>query len=173
MNLVAMNRETFQALSDERLGWACMEPTFEQIRGKSPALKEEVISRLTQGQKALCMFLVLYGHSYKSAEEYYAWISYMLDIPGYWNSVMEGVRFFDESGTGTLLDETRERLEARNQRLDKRWGDATLMDMERDAGLREMVDGWYIRFKQAAPVTLGMIADYIRANPDEFVVLND
>lgn len=71
MSLVTMNRESFYSLGDEKLGSACMEPTFMQIRGKSPAVKAEVISQLTRGQQALCMFRVMYGHSYKSAAEYY------------------------------------------------------------------------------------------------------
>lgn len=66
MNLVAMKQEDLDTLSDERLGWACMEPTFQLIRGKSPSTKSEVISKLTEGQQALCMFRVLYGHSCNS-----------------------------------------------------------------------------------------------------------
>jgi hypothetical protein len=173
MSLVTMNRESFYSLGDEKLGSACMEPTFMQIRGKSPVVKAEVISQLTRGQQALCMFRVMYGHSYKSAAEYYAWISYMLSIPGYWERMMGGVRFFDEPGMGALLEETRGQLEARNSRLKVNWGDATLMDTERDDELMQMVKSWFDRFEQVAPSTHSIIAKYIRSHPEEFVLLAD
>lgn len=173
MSLVEMKSVTFHSLSDEKLETACMEPTFMQIRGKSPAVKEEIISQLTRGQQALCMFRVMYGHSYKSAPEYYAWISYMLSIPGYWDLVMEGVRFFDESGMGRLLEETRVCLEARNRRLTLTWEDATLMDMERDAELPGLVNSLFERFERIAPMTHSRVANYIRQCPGEFVWLKD
>lgn len=82
MSLVAMKREELDTL--RRLGWACMEPTFQLIRGQSPSIKSEMISTLTDGQRALCMFRVMFDHSSNSAGEYYAWISYMQELPGYW-----------------------------------------------------------------------------------------
>lgn len=66
MNLVTMKQKDLDTFSDERLGWACMEPTFQQIRAKSPSIKSEVISKLTDGQKALCMFRVMHDHSRNS-----------------------------------------------------------------------------------------------------------
>lgn len=93
MNLVTMKQKELDTLSDERLGWACMEPTFQQIRAKSPSIKSEVISKLTDGQKALCMFRVMHDHSRNSEGEYYAWISYMQDLPGDWTGVIGGIRF--------------------------------------------------------------------------------
>lgn len=93
MQPVPMERTTFYSLSDERLGYACMEPTFMKIRAKSPAVKNEAIAQLSRGQRALCMFRILYDHSSKSAEEYYGWLSYLLDQPGYWSGVLEGLQF--------------------------------------------------------------------------------
>lgn len=95
MTLVKMDRILFDSLSAERLGWACMEPIFQQIRAKSPEVKNEAISYLGRGQKALCMFRILYGHSSNSAEEYYGWICYLLDQPGHWEGVLEGLQFLE------------------------------------------------------------------------------
>jgi hypothetical protein len=39
MTLVAMKKQEFDSLDDERLGRACMEPTFLQIRGKDMSVK--------------------------------------------------------------------------------------------------------------------------------------
>ncbi|KAI7250121.1 hypothetical protein KC345_g11685 [Hortaea werneckii] len=168
-----MEREIFDTLSDERLGWACMEPTFMKIRGKSPEVKNEAISQLGEGQKALCMFRILYDHSHKSAEEYYGWICYLLDQPGYWNSILEGVQFFGDLPLNGLLEETRESLEARNRRLGLGWANASITDLDADTELREAVSGLYTQFQEITAVTLRNIAGYIRANPQEFVVFRD
>ncbi|WP_156830104.1 hypothetical protein [Paenibacillus sp. HW567] len=149
-----------------------MEPTFMLIRGKSPALKAAAISALGEGQRALCMFRIMYDHSYKSAAEYYAWISYLLDQPGYWSGVLEGVRFFADTAMLELLEQTRERLAARNVSLGVGWGDAGLMDIGADEKLLEMVTGLYVHFQQIAPHSLSLIADYIRAHPEEFVEIS-
>ncbi|UQZ37263.1 hypothetical protein C2I18_29220 [Paenibacillus sp. PK3_47] len=150
-----------------------MEPTFELIRGKSPAVKAEVISQLSRGQQSLCMFRVMYDHSHKSANEYYAWISYMLAIPGYWDRVIEGIRFFETSGMLPLLEDTRKYLEDRNRRRGLEWGEAVLSDPDRDPELRQAIDGFYEQFQQTGPVTHAVIADYIRNHPEEYVELTD
>jgi len=169
MNLVAMKQDDLDTLSDERLGWACMEPTFQLIRGKSPSTKSEVISKLTEGQQALCMFRVLYGHSCNSEGEYYAWISYMQDLPGYWTGVIGGIRFFDDSPMILLLQETKTFLEERNHRLGKEWADAAITDLDRDPELLEVISGLFERYKNLTPNTHRIIGEYIRTHPEEFV----
>lgn len=173
LNLVMIKRETFDTLDDEKLGRECMEPTFMLIRGQSPEVKTAVLSQLSQGQHALCMFRVMYDHSHKSAPEYYGWISYMLGIPGYWDRVIEGIRFFDETGILPLLEDTREYLEVRNRELGAVWDEAVLTDLDRDPELKQAIHGLYQRFLQIAPVTLSVIADYIRTHPEEYVEFTD
>lgn len=171
MSLVAMKREELDTLSDERLGWACMEPTFQLIRGQSPSIKSEVISTLTDGQRALCMFRVMYDHSSNSAGEYYAWISYMQEMPGYWSGVLEGLRFFGDHLMILLLQETKGALERRNDKLGKQWGDAAITDLDRESELLDMINSLFKRFQNIAPSRLKLIGDYIRSHPGEFVEL--
>ncbi|NQX46269.1 DUF4375 domain-containing protein [Paenibacillus tritici] len=170
---VTMEREIFNSLVDERLGWACMEPTFMKIRAKSPAVKNEAIAQLGRGQRALCMFRILYGHSSKSAEEYYAWICYLLDQPGYWSSVLEGLQFFGDDKLVNLLEESKELFEARNQRTGADWGEAAITDLEKDAELLEAVNRLYSQYKELTTHSLQIIAGYIRSNPNEFIVFSD
>ncbi|MFD5019754.1 hypothetical protein ACFWMP_12700 [Paenibacillus sp. NPDC058367] len=169
MNLVTMKQKDLDTFSDERLGWACMEPTFQQIRAKSPSIKSEVISKLTDGQKALCMFRVMHDHSRNSEGEYYAWISYMQDLPGYWTGVMGGIRFFGDDPMILLLQETKAFLEERNNRLGIQWVDATITDLDRDPELLNEMSGLYERFKNIAEDSHRLIGEYIRAHPGEFV----
>ncbi|WP_379151588.1 hypothetical protein [Paenibacillus sp. sgz5001063] len=166
---VVIGRKEFNSLTDERLGWACMESTFKLIRGKSPEVKVAAINQLGKAQTALCMFRIMYDHCHKSSAEFYAWSSYLLNQQGTWNGVLEGVRFFADDALFELLEETRERLEARNLSLGLGWEDAGLNDIETDPELLEIVNGLYERFKRLKPNTHNVIAEYIRAHPDEFV----
>lgn len=168
-----MDRNTFHTLSDERLGWACMEPTFQQIRAKSPEVKNEAISHLGGGQKALCMFRILYGHSSNSAEEYYGWICYLLDQPGYWEGVLEGLRFYGDKALIELLEESKAIFAARNWQLGRSWGDAAISDLGADGELQAAVSGLFMRYQQITAGSLRIIAEYIRANPEQFVVFSD
>lgn len=173
MSLVAMKQKDLDTLSDERLGWACMEPTFQLIRGKSPLIKSQVISQLTEGQKALCMFRVMYDHSRNSEGEYYAWISYLQELPGYWTGVMDSIRFFGDDLMIHLLQDTKKVLEERNDKLGKEWADTAITDIDREAELREAISGLFERFEQIVPNSLRIISEYIRCHPQEFVEIED
>lgn len=171
MHLVKMERGTFEAFSDERLGWACMEPVFMLIRGKRPEIKAEIIGQLSRAQKALCMFRVFYDHGHKSAAEYYTWLSHMLDMPGYWDGVQEALSFFGDSEMMQLLQDTKNLLELRNNRLGRRWSEAAFKDLEQDAGLAGEITVYYDRFQSVSVKSLAAIAAYIRAYPEQFVEL--
>lgn len=173
MTLVAMKKQQFDSLDDERLGWACMEPTLLQIRGKDISVKTEAISRLTQGQRALCMFRVLYDHAKHSASEYYAWISYLLDKPDYWSGVIGGLRFFGDTSMIRVLEKTKEVLESRNAKLGLQWSDASLNDLDRDQELLNAVTVLFERFLEIAPDIHKQIRTYIRSNPQHFVIIEN
>ncbi|AHV97053.1 hypothetical protein [Paenibacillus sabinae] len=169
MALAVMNKREFDSLEDERLGWACMEPTFSQIRAKDMAVKAKVISELSEGQRALCMFKVFYGHAKNSEMEYYGWITHLLQNPDMWAGVMNGLSFFGDVDMSRLLEETKEVLETRNRRLGLEWKDAAITDLDRDKELHAEVEQLYRRFQQISPASLKAIAAHIRANADEFV----
>jgi len=171
MTLVTITKQDFESLNDERLGWVCMEPTFLQIRGKDIAVKTEVVTGLTEGQQALCMFRVMYDHAKNSVSEYYAWVSYLLGSSGYWPSVMGGLRFFGDEPMTRLLDETKKVLEARNQRQGVEFDEATFKDLEQDHELKTTFSLLFERFVQIAPDSHKKISTYIRTNPQEYVII--
>ncbi|MED1739874.1 hypothetical protein P4U97_10240 [Bacillus swezeyi] len=146
-----------------------MEPTFLKIRGKDMSVKAQVISQLTKGQQALCMFRVLYDHAKNSVSEYYTWISYLLDKPSYWIGVTGSLRFFGDTSMIRLLDETKEVLEARNRTIGLQWNEATFKDLDHDHQLLVTVSSLFERFMEIAPNSLKQISTYIRSNPQEFV----
>ncbi|WP_239617199.1 hypothetical protein [Cohnella mopanensis] len=171
MTLVKMKQRDFDLLSEDSLGRACMEPIFQQIRGKNLPIKTQVISELNKGQQALCMFRVMYDHAKNSAAEFYCWMSYLLDQPGYWYGVMGGLSFFGDHAMHQLLEETKEILQARNLKLSKQWSDASMSDLDKDEELHINVVSLFDRFQLIAPLSHGIISSFIRSNPHEFVVI--
>lgn len=169
MTLVTMNKQHFDSLTDEGLGSACMEPTFRQIRGQDFSIKSQVISGLTKGQQALCLFKVMYEHAKNSAAELYGWTSYLLDQPGYWTGVTGALSFFGDRSMLDLLEETKDRLHGRNVNLGLRWSDASPTDIEHDPELLRAINDLFNRFQILAPQSIRIIGDYIRANPHEYV----
>jgi hypothetical protein len=173
MTLAAIGKQEFDSLDDERLGWACMEPTFQQIRGKDATVKAAAINQLTKGQQALCMFRVMYDHAKHSRSEYYAWISYLLDKPGYWSGVTGGLRFFGDAPMLELLEDTEKVIGARNAKLGLHWSDAALSDVDHDDELLSAVNLLFERFLEAAPSSLQLISSYIRSHPQQFVEIEN
>ncbi|MDT3425713.1 hypothetical protein J2Z22_001232 [Paenibacillus forsythiae] len=169
MTLAVMNKREFDSLDDERLGRACMEPTFSQIRAKEMAVKARVVADLSEGQRALCMFRVFYGHAKNSEMEYYGWISHLLQNPDMWSGVMNGLSFFGDVDMFRLLEETKEVLDTRNRRLGLAWKDAVIMDLDHDKALHAQVERFYRWFQNIAPASLRIIAAHIRDNADQFV----
>lgn len=173
MTLVAMTKQDFDSMDGERLSWACVEPTLLKIRGKDMTVKAQAMARLTKGQQALCMFRVLYDHAKNSVGEYYAWVSYLLDKSDYWTGVIGGLRFFGDTTMMQLLNETKQILEQRNQKLGIKLSDATLNDLEQDHELSITISLLFERFLKIAMDSLKLISTYIRSNSNEFVIIQD
>jgi hypothetical protein len=169
MALVKITKNDFDSLSDERLGRFCMEPTFRQIRGKNVTFKTQVISELTKGQQALCMFRVMYDHARNSTAEYYCWMSYLLDQSGYWSGVMGSLSFFGDRSMLRLLEETKETIRARNLKLGLNWSDAAIKHLDDDPDLQSATGRLFERFQVINVDSLHSIASFIRSHPDEFV----
>ena len=50
--LVTMKRQVFNSLDHVALGSVCIEPTLQQIRGKSPTVKSQVLAQKLHQQRA-------------------------------------------------------------------------------------------------------------------------
>ncbi|PWV99377.1 hypothetical protein DFQ01_11593 [Paenibacillus cellulosilyticus] len=169
MNLIEMKQAEFDSMSDERLGWSCVEPFLMSIRAKDTATKTKVIRSLNPSQQALCMFKVFYGHARGSAHELYAWVAYLLHTPGYWQGVTKGLSFFGDDRMLQLLEDMRQFIVERKQGA----GDSTefhpLHNIEHDNELTNRVVHFYARFQSLEHDSLKQISSFIRANPQDFV----
>ncbi|WP_223069433.1 hypothetical protein [Paenibacillus caui] len=171
MTLVTMKQADFDTMSDERLGWACVESTLLSIRGKDVATKTQAITSLNRSQQALCMFRVFYDHAKDSASEYYSWVSYLLQAPGYWPGVIGGLRYFGDENMIQLLEETKLVIEERNHKLNKQIDFASFKDLEQDRELSETVDRLYVKFREIVPHSMKRISTFIRSNQQDFVTI--
>lgn len=169
MTLVTMKKSRFDSLTDEQLGWSCMEPTFVQMRGKSLSVKAEAIGALTKGQRALCMFRVLYDHARHSPEEFYAWLAYLREVKAYGDGVTAGLQFFGDTRMLRIVEEATSFIEERNRLLGLTWNDVTVQDVSKDAQLQAAMNESYLHFLEAAEHSHKLIATYIRSQPHEFV----
>ncbi|MBA2937294.1 hypothetical protein HZF08_03175 [Paenibacillus sp. CGMCC 1.16610] len=171
--LVKMNRQEFDLLDDDALGWMCMEPIFLQIRGKDMAVKSQAFAQLGTGQQALFMFRVLYDHARNSVTEFYCWVAYLLEQSYFWSGVMKGLRFFDDALMIQILEETKNVLETRSQQIGLQLSNVNFKDLEDNRELKSTIDRLFQKFQEATPDSLKRISVYIRSNPLEFVEMKD
>ncbi len=169
--MVKMKQAEFDELSDEELGRACVEPMLLSIRGKDNVTKTQMISSLNRSQQALCMFRIMYDHAKNSVGEYYAWIAYLLQAPGYWSGVMGGLRYFEDQKMMQLLEDTKLVIEERSRELNKPIESVSINDLDQDRELSEKVDRLYAKFKEIASSSMKLISTFIRSNPQNFVTI--
>ncbi|OPX87128.1 MAG: hypothetical protein A4E54_01791 [Pelotomaculum sp. PtaB.Bin117] len=58
-----MKRQELDMLDDEKTLWICVGPIIRKVRGKDLGKKSQAIMQLNNGQRALFLFQVLYGHA--------------------------------------------------------------------------------------------------------------
>ncbi|MGG4342237.1 hypothetical protein ABEW68_11320 [Paenibacillus lautus] len=128
---------------------------------------------MNRSQQALCMFRVFYDHAKDSESMYYAWVSYLLQTPGYWTGVTGGLRYFDDQNMLKLLEDTKQLIEARCNKRHVPLEMASVQDLEQDHELFLGMKHLYERFNEIAPDSLKRISMFIRSNPQDFVVLKE
>ncbi|CAM4444254.1 hypothetical protein PATA110616_16560 [Paenibacillus tarimensis] len=169
--IVTMTKEKFERLEDERLGWLCVEQTLMFVRGRDAEVKKQAMGQLNDAQRAACMFRVLYDHAKPSAAEFYAWIAYLLDTPGYWDGVRSAARFFADEDMLKLLEESKAGIELECRHRGITLQQVSMSDLQANEELDRKINALYERFLAVSEQSHARIADYIRSNPSTFVHL--
>lgn len=159
--LVKMKRTAFDSLNHFALGWACIEPTIQQIRGKNLTIKSQVYEQLTSGQRALLMFWIIYGHTRNGVAQFYDEVGLLLSQIDIWSELKKGLDHFKDSEMISLIGE----MENLYRALD---GNKYSDDSEFHATLNRLDSA----LQKIIPSTFKKISDYIRNNPSEFVQLD-
>ena len=105
MSVVPIERDVFHALDDVALIWTCIEPIIREIRGKNLSVKTEASAGLTEGQRALLMFQIVYGHAGGGSAMLFGSLSYLLSHQGMWDRLRDGMRYLGASDMLRVLDE--------------------------------------------------------------------
>ncbi|MCE5170803.1 hypothetical protein LQV63_15975 [Paenibacillus profundus] len=168
--LVTINRERFDTLDPDELGWACIGPILLQVRGKNSDIKSQVYAKLTPGQQALFMFRVLHDHARNSAAEYYCWISYLLEDVPTWSEIKHGLLYIGEEALLHHLEETERYLVERSRQNGAPFSHAALRDIEDDTELRTFISFRYEQFLDLVPHAHVRMCSYVRTHTDEFVL---
>lgn len=170
--LVNMKRSVFGALDDRALVWQCIEPTITRLRGKSPEVKDSVYLQLSDGQQALMLFQILYGHARSPAEFYWFACDY-LSQGKLWSLMKERLKSF---GCDSLVEQYREierRLGPRVAESLLNRKEIAVRDLDHDPGLLADVNRMYEAYRAAAGEAIGVMARQIRDCPENFLVLEE
>jgi hypothetical protein len=152
-----MKRCVLTELEDERLIWAYAEPDINKVRGKSGPEKLQVFRELSDGQRALFMFQVLYGHMEHGTNGFYDQISYLADQMDIWAALRSGMRYFEADEMYDLIG-----------KMEK--GYTCRAEGRSDKETMEELDEIY---RKLIPALVRSIAERIRSHPDNFLLLED
>lgn len=152
-----MKQQEVDMLDDEKLIWICVEPIVRRVRGKDPGIKSRVVMELSNGQRALFLFQVLYGHANHGVSPFFHQISYLMDTLDIWSALKSGIRYFDDAEMLGLIEKMEGTYYA-------------VMDQNENTILIDELDRLY---KKKVPETLKRIGLYIRSNLTEFMQVED
>lgn len=169
--LVTMKQKDFETLDDVSLIWACIEPTIQQVRGRSFTIKSEVYTTLTPGQRALLMFQMLYGHTTNGIETFFSHQAYLLSNQGVWSQMKKGMEYFGDHDMSQLLEKINIVFQSQNKEefiesAEQR--NVFVADIDQNAELSASMGLLDKSLKDTIPLSMKRVATYIRNNINEF-----
>ena len=152
-----MNRHELVKLEDEKLIWACADPVIQKVRGRSGLEKLQVFRKLGDGQRAVFMFQVMYGHMEHGVNGFYHQVSYLAEQMNIWPALIMAMRYF---GFDEMID-----------LIGKMEDDyAGKADGRADKAITQKLDDVY---RNLIPAAVKAVAERIRSNPADFILLED
>ena len=144
-------------LDDERLIWACVEPMIIKTRGRSGPEKLMAYGEMSDGQRALFIFQVLYGHMKHGINGFYDHISYLTSQMDIWSALKSGMRYFGLDEMADLIGKMEEVYVCR-------------AEGRVDPVAAEDLDAIY---RKLLPALVMSISERIRNHPEDFLRLED
>ena len=152
----------------EKLVRACMEPVIGRMRRKSPVAKEQAYEEITEGQRAVFLFMMAADHASASIIDYYCWLSHLIGEEDTWFAVKASLAYVGAHTMLSLWEETESLVLARWQEAGLRLA-ARPDDLDEDQALRAAIERQYAAFSAELPRVFALLAAYIRTRPAEFV----
>lgn len=168
--LVTIKQKDFEAFEDASLIWACIEPTIQQVRGKSFTIKSEVYVTLTPGQRALLMFQMLYGHTTNGIETFFSHLAYLLSNQGVWSQLKKGMEYFGDQDMVQILEKMNTVFQNQNREefIESAEQNNVLVDFDQDVELSASVNLLNKSLSDTIPLSIERVATYIRNNINEY-----
>jgi hypothetical protein len=160
MMIVEMSRDHFTTCDDYLLGWQCIEPIVLDVRGKDNEYKLRVYSQLNEGQKALFSFYVYFNHAKNSLEEFIWWTNHFYSQSDVWAELKKGLRYLNLNRFEIFIEKFEETALERSK-----------YDLPYDDP--DTICNLFFIFGDHITPTLQQISQYIKTNPEEFVVLKE
>ncbi len=174
--MITVKRKDFEALNDVSLIWTCIGPTIQQIRGKDFVVKSEAYAPLNPGQRALLMFQVLYGHTSNGVEEFYSHLSYLLINKAVWPQLKKGMKYFGDYDMVQILEKmdiAYQSLKVDEYNENTEPHSVYITGTYKKAELSESLSNINKSLSDTLPLSIKLVASYIRDNVNEFVQLTD
>lgn len=162
--LAILKKEVFDALDNEALIWACVQPAIIKMRAKSHDIKTGVYSQLSLGQRSLTMFQILYGHSILGIEEFYMLVPHLPHKENIWQELYKAMKYFGADAMMRLILDMESNYMALAK--EKQTYKDTMDEKDEQAALMRQLND---EFKVIKKQTVEIIAQYIRKHPFEFV----
>lgn len=149
-----INKQTFESLDDASLLWTCIEPVILEVRGKDLSVKNAVYSRLNQGQRALFMFQIFYGHSHNGIARLFEELSYLFVIPDVWAELRSSMQYFQAGAMAQFIGDLEQLYHA---------------DAFKESANAPLIKRYDAVFLETLHETVRQIGSYIRRHPDIYV----
>lgn len=147
-----MNQNDLFTYDDEKLIWVFVEPIIRKVRGKDPRIKAQVYMTLKDGQRALFMFQVLYGHAANGISQFFLHVSYIAERLDIWSALKSAMNYFGDIEMLGFVEKIQTSY-------------STLSSYNMNTPLRNELDELY---NEILPRTLKRISACIKNNPAEF-----
>ncbi len=147
-----MKQHELSTLDDAKLVWMFVEPMISKARGKDPDIKAQVFKSLNDGQRALFMFQVLYGHAANGIFPFFSYVSFLTDRLDIWSALKSAMNYFDDTEMLSLVEKMETAYFA-------------VSSQDKNTPAMNELDKLYI---EMLPRTLNRIGACIRNNPTEF-----
>ena len=91
-----MNQNELASIDDVAIIWKFAEPLIRDVRGKDPSTKKQGFVQLKEGQRALFMFQVLFGHAGNGTRAFFEYVSHLLGSLDVWSALTSAMKYFDD-----------------------------------------------------------------------------
>lgn len=152
-----MTKNELTKLNDEQLIWACAQPLIWQVRGKDPLIKAQYMKTLSDAQRALFLFQVMFGHAHHGMKLFFEQIAYIAESMDFWAALKSSMKYFNDEQMLSLVGKM----------------ESAYIVLKQGNDCSAVLDALEKQYSASIPSTLNLIGACIRNNLSEFITVED